>query len=198
MGYYPMMLDMASHRVLLVGGGAAAEQKIPGLLAARAQIHVISPVITDAILTWVGEGAMDWSARAFEGRDLDGIGLVVVATSQRVLNREIARLAQERGILVNCVDDPSVCSVLAVSQIRRGSLVVSVSTCGDAPGVAKFIREQLEKEMNPEWPHLIMEAKRVRGELQQLTAPSRREAFYRWFRAQRLRFEEEGGCEEQG
>lgn len=138
MGYYPMMLDMASHRVLLVGGGTAAEQKIPGLLAARAQIHVISPVITDAILTWVGEGTMEWSARAFEGRDLDGIGLVVVATSQRVVNREIAHLAQERGILVNCVDDPSVCSVLAVSQIRRGSLVVSVSTCGDAPGVGQI------------------------------------------------------------
>jgi hypothetical protein len=115
---FPAFLKLADRRCLVVGGGRVAEEKTQGLLRAEAQVRVIAPEATRRIQAWAREGKIRWDARAFRAADLNGMFLVVAATSSPTLHGQIYAQAKPRGVLCNVVDDPEHCDLDRRSQPR--------------------------------------------------------------------------------
>ena len=98
-----------------------------------------------------------WSTwpRAFEARDLAGVWLVISATDQPEVNREVADRARDRGVFANLVEQPELGSFLVPASLSRGDLTLAVSTGGASPAAARRLRQRLEREYGPEWgPYL--------------------------------------------
>ena len=151
MSLFPAFLKLHSRRVLVVGGGAIAAQKIPGLLEAGAQVHVVSPKLAPQLAEWVRNRQINWSPKPFEPQDLDGAFLVVAATSLRDLNAHVYREADRRNILCNAVDDIDHCHFYYGSIVQRGDLQIAISTNGKSPALAQRLRKELEEQFGPEY-----------------------------------------------
>jgi len=141
---YPVMLDVEGRPCLVVGGGGVAGRKIAGLLEAGARLTVVSPALVPAVLDIAREGRFRWWPREYAAGDVAGFSLVIVATDDRTVNAAVAAEARERGVWVNCADDPAHCSFILPSVVRRGPLTVAVSTGGTSPTMARMVREELE------------------------------------------------------
>jgi siroheme synthase-like protein len=155
MSLFPAFLKLHSRRVLVVGGGSIAAQKIPGLLEAGAHVHVVSPPLCPQLAEWVRTRQIDWSPKPFEPSDLDGAFLVVAATSLRDLNAHVYREADQRNILCNAVDDIDHCHFYYGSIVQRGDLQIAISTNGKSPALAQRLRKELELQFGPEYEHWL-------------------------------------------
>ena len=151
MSLFPAFLKLHSRRVLVVGGGAIAAQKIPGLLEAGAHVHVVSPKLAPQLAEWVRNRQIDWSPKPFEPSDLSGAFLVIAATSLRDLNESVFREADRRNILCNAVDDIDHCHFYYGSIVQRGDLQIAISTNGKSPALAQRLRKELEEQFGPEY-----------------------------------------------
>jgi siroheme synthase-like protein len=152
---FPAFLKLHSRRVLVVGGGSIAAQKIPGLLEAGAQVHVVSPKLAPQLTEWVRNQQITWSPKPFEPDDLNSIFLVIAATSLRDLNAHVYREADQRNILCNAVDDIDHCHFYYGSIVQRGDLQIAISTNGKSPALAQRLRKELEQQFGPEYEHWL-------------------------------------------
>ncbi len=146
---FPMFLKLEGRSCLVLGAGSVGEQKIRSLLDCGAQVVVVAPSASAAVRGWATSGALTCLQRPFEPADLDGVFLVVAATSSAEVNHAIYREAQARGILCNVADDPPHCDFYYPAVVRRGQLQIAISTAGFSPALAKRIRKQLEEEFPP-------------------------------------------------
>jgi uroporphyrin-III C-methyltransferase / precorrin-2 dehydrogenase / sirohydrochlorin ferrochelatase len=154
---FPVFLKLAGRRVLVVGAGPVATSKIEGLLAAGADVTVIAPEMTTAI-----EAApVTRVRRPFEPADLDGAWLVVTAATPEV-NRDVARVAEERRVFVNAVDDPPHATAYLGGVLRRDGVTLAISTCGHAPALAGLLREALDRVLPKDLDRWVAEARAIR------------------------------------
>jgi len=151
MSLFPAFLKLTSRRVLVVGGGAIAAQKIPGLLEAGARVHVVSPKLSPVLAEYVRNRQIDWSPKPFEPSDLEGAFLVIAATSIRELNASVFAEADRRNILCNAVDDIDHCHFYYGSIVQRSDLQIAISTNGKSPALAQRLRKELEEQFGPEY-----------------------------------------------
>jgi len=142
---FPIFVSLDQKRCVVVGGGKVAERKVENILDYPVQIDLISPQATDKLQEWAQNNRVNWIARSFQPADIQGAFLVFAATDDQEVNREVARLCQREGILVNAVDDPAYCNFYVPSVVRRNSLVLAISTEGKSPAYAKKLRQQLEE-----------------------------------------------------
>src|SRR5687768_9978490 len=98
----PLFVNLAGRRVLLIGGGAVAASKLTQLLAAGADVSVVSPEVHRDI----ERAGVSIARRGFQPSDLDGAWLAVAAATPEV-NRLVASAAADRRLFVNAVDDPA-------------------------------------------------------------------------------------------
>jgi precorrin-2 dehydrogenase/sirohydrochlorin ferrochelatase len=162
---YPVALILDGKRCLVAGGGTIAEGKLDALLAAGALVTVVSPEVRPRVAALAAAGRLALHRRPFQPADLDGAFLVIAATDDRAVNAAVARRARAAGILVNAVDDPPFCDFYAVSVVRRGNLQLAISTNGDSPAFARWLREQLDATLPPEYGDLLALLAEVRTEL---------------------------------
>jgi precorrin-2 dehydrogenase/sirohydrochlorin ferrochelatase len=146
---YPVFIKLAGEPCLVVGGGRVAARKVRALLAAGARVRVISPAVTDELRALADAGDIEYQARAYRTGDAEGVLLVIIATNDPEVNREVARDCRARRILHNAVDDPAHCSFFVPASVRRGDLTIAISTGGKSPLLARKIRERLESEFGP-------------------------------------------------
>ncbi|MBN2059653.1 MAG: bifunctional precorrin-2 dehydrogenase/sirohydrochlorin ferrochelatase [Deltaproteobacteria bacterium] len=165
MSYYPILVDLEGQTVLVVGGGAVAQRKIDSLLECGACVKVISRDLTPELKRYVDEGKIIPAGREFTRDALEGVFLAVVATDDNLLNRVIGEAAKESRILVNVVDQPEDCNFIVPSIIRRGDLVIAVSTSGRSPAMAKKIRERLGRLFGDEYGLFLTLMGRLRKEI---------------------------------
>ena len=151
MSLFPAFLKLTNRRVLVVGGGSIAAQKIPGLLEAGASVHVVSPKLHPTLVEWVRNHQIDWSPKPFEPEDLPGAFLVIAATSIGELNASVYAEADRRNILCNAVDDIDHCHFYYGSVVQRGNLQIAISTNGKSPALAQRLRKELEQQFGPEY-----------------------------------------------
>lgn len=149
---YPVNLLVAGRPCLVVGGGTVAARKVEGLLACDATVRVVSPVVDDEIRGWP-EVTVD--QRPYRRGDVDGQRLVISATDSSEVNRAVYLDCEAAGVWVCGADDPDNCSFTLPSVVRRGTLVVTVSTGGRSPAVARWLRERLEARIGPEYEVLL-------------------------------------------
>lgn len=177
MVYYPVFLDISERRCVIIGGGAVAQRRIEGLLAASAKVTVVSPAITDALAQLVAQGAIRHVARAYEPGDLAGCNLAFVATDDRDIDQSIFSEARLRGVWVNSADNPENCDFILPAVVRRGNLSVAVCTEGASPATTRAIREELETYFTPDYARLVRIAGEVRQELKERSFPVSPEAW---------------------
>ncbi|HEV3347915.1 MAG TPA: bifunctional precorrin-2 dehydrogenase/sirohydrochlorin ferrochelatase [Methylomirabilota bacterium] len=163
--YYPVFLDLADRPSLVVGGGPVAEGKVAGLLAAGARVTVVSPTVTAPLAGWAAEGRVTHRARAYRAEDLDGQQVAFVATDDAAVTRAVAADGRARGVWVNAADEPARCDFILPAVIRRGRLVVAISTGGASPAAARAIREELEGYLTEDHAALVELAAEARDDL---------------------------------
>jgi siroheme synthase-like protein len=151
MSLLPIFVKLRGRLVVVVGGGAIAEGKIQGLVAAEARVRVIAPVVTAGIREWIEQKQLEWRASVFEPGHLDGAYLVIAATSAPGVNESVFREAEARGILCNAVDDIEHCHFYYGSVVQRGDLQIAISTNGKSPALAQRLRLQLEEQFGSEY-----------------------------------------------
>jgi len=174
---FPAFLKLADRRCLVVGGGRVAEEKTQGLLRAEAQVRVIAPEATRRIRAWAREGKICWDARAFRTADLNGMFVVVAATSSPTLHGQIYAHAKRRGVLCNVVDDPEHCDFYYGSVVRRGELQIAISTGGHSPALAQRLRKRLQRQFGAEYKEWLEELGATRKQLfARRVSPARRKA----------------------
>ena len=140
----PLFLHLDDQRCVVVGGGAVAARKVDLLARTGARITVVAPDVAPAITTLAEGGAIAVERRRFEDDDVRGALLVVAATGDRQVNRAVHAVCRARGVLINTVDDPALCTASFPSIVDRGPVTVAVSTGGTAPAFARHLRERLE------------------------------------------------------
>ena len=152
--YYPVYLNLRGRRCVIVGGGTVAEGKIARLLDSGAEICVVSPDATPGIRQFVADGAVRWEERVYRPGDLEGAFIAIAATNVREVNRRIFEEANQRGVMLNAVDDPPNCSFIAPSIVQRGPVTLAISTGGVSPALARKLRESLQASGDLAWADL--------------------------------------------
>lgn len=165
MSYYPLFLELQARPVLVIGGGAVAGQKVEALLAAGAIVTVVSPDLTAGLRALADEGRIRHIMRAYAFGDLAAYRLAFVATDDGGVNAAVAQEARARGVWINAADDPAHCDFILPAVVRRGDLVVAISTSGASPALARAIREELEAYLSPDYATLAELVGEVRREL---------------------------------
>jgi precorrin-2 dehydrogenase/sirohydrochlorin ferrochelatase len=157
--FYPVFIDLQSRSTLVVGGGAVAERKVESLLGAGASVAVVSLDATPLLRKWADAGRIALSLRPFEDSDLDGRVLVISATDDPEVQKQIHAAGARRNILVNTVDIPELCDFIVPAVVRRGDVLIAVSTSGKSPALAAALRAKIEAML----PGDVARAARVLG-----------------------------------
>ena len=169
---YPVNLILTGRRCLVVGGGSVAERKTESLLAANADVTVISPDLTAKLSSWAEQGRIRHVERQYRSGDAAGYRLVLCATDCAAVNELAAREARQSGALVNVADTPELCDFTLPARLQRGSLSVAVSTGGQSPALARELRNELAKHLGPEYAEYLEIAGRLRREWRESCASS--------------------------
>lgn len=140
MGYFPFMIDIQKKDCLVVGGGSVAYRKVLELLEFGAEVTVVAPEICKEIM---GLPDIRVLKKAYETKDVFGRFLVIAATNAEETNRNISKDCQERQILVNAVDIKDACSFIFPAIIKKKDLVVSISTGGNSPAGAAYLKQKI-------------------------------------------------------
>ncbi|MGE5398657.1 MAG: bifunctional precorrin-2 dehydrogenase/sirohydrochlorin ferrochelatase [Chitinophagales bacterium] len=152
---FPVIMDLKERRCLIIGGGEVALRKVHNLLDCGAEITVITPSPGQDLYRLAEERRLVLIERVFQDDDILGSCLVFAATNNKDVNERIHELAVKMNIPVNVVDDPENCSFFVPSTLRRGHLLISVSTEGYSPLLARKIRENLETVFGSEYEDYI-------------------------------------------
>jgi precorrin-2 dehydrogenase/sirohydrochlorin ferrochelatase len=150
---YPInLVALENRRCVVVGGGEVAQRKVESLLEASAErVVVISPRLTKKLKALVQANRIAHRPRGYQPGDLEDALLVIAATDDPDVNRQVWQEAQERRLLVNVVDDPDRCNFFAPSVVRSGDLTISICTGGQDPALSARLRQELEPRFGPEY-----------------------------------------------
>ena len=149
--FYPVLLRLDNKPVLIVGGGKVAERKVLSLLKCGAKVYIVSRELTPVLRGLLDDGKINLLGRDFLPEHLHNKFLCVVSTDDMEFNIRVAHVAKEKGVIVNVVDYPVECDFIVPSVIRRGDLVIAISTSGKSPAFSKAMRKELESLYGPEY-----------------------------------------------
>lgn len=165
--YYPVFIQLRQQACVVIGGGKIAEGKVEGLLAAEANVTVVSPDLTPRLYYLAEEKKISYVARTYQPGDLTGAFIVICATDQTEINHQVWQEANSNRQLVNVVDDTLRCNFIAPSILRQGDLTIAISTSGKAPALAVRLKERLQREIGPEYKRFLELAGELREPLAQ-------------------------------
>jgi precorrin-2 dehydrogenase/sirohydrochlorin ferrochelatase len=167
MSLYPIFLKLEGHKVLIVGGGSVAEQKLEAVLRSATDVTVIAPEVTDRIRGWASEGRVKHVAQEYLDGMAQGYFLVIAGTDSEEVNRAVYAEARRHGALANAVDDPDYCNFYAPAVVSRGDFQIAISTGGASPALAQHVRQELERTYGPEYGPWTAWLGRTRAALRQ-------------------------------
>src|SRR5438128_36792 len=159
---YPVNLVLDGRPCLVVGGGAVAARKAAGLRACGARVHVVAPRIDAEIRALAGDG-VTFEERPYKRGEVEDYRLVVAATDDPSVNRAVYDDGETAGVWVNSADDPASCSFTLPAVVRRGPVMLTVSTGGHSPALSARLRDRLEGPVGPEYEGLARRLARARG-----------------------------------
>jgi precorrin-2 dehydrogenase/sirohydrochlorin ferrochelatase len=165
MSYYPLFVELDGRKAVVIGGGTVAERKIETLLEYGAVVHVISRDLTPGLRDRLRNGDIRLISREFDESHIIDAFIVIAATNDKGLNQRVSEAAKGQNILVNAVDQPEECSFIVPSIIKRGDLMIAVSTSGRSPALAKRIRETLAAQFGKEYEYFLNMMAKIRKQL---------------------------------
>lgn len=151
MNQFPVNLNLAGKPVLVVGAGRIALRKTEQLLACDAAVTVLAPKVHD------GFAALPVTVvrREYASNDVSGYRLVITATANREVDQLIHDEAEALGIWVNSADDPDRCSFTLPATVRRGELLITISTAGASPALSSYLRARFGEIISPDFARVV-------------------------------------------
>ncbi len=166
MALYPIFVELKGRPIIVIGGGNVGAEKVRGLLAAEADITVVSPELIDELREHAAAGRIRHVERAYQESDLDGgYEFIMVATDDGAINAQVAAAGKKRGIWVNAADDPKNCDFILPAVIRKGKITLAASTSAASPALARRLREELDAYLTDDMPALADLLAEVRQEV---------------------------------
>jgi precorrin-2 dehydrogenase / sirohydrochlorin ferrochelatase len=150
--YFPVFMDLTDVLCVVIGGGSVAERKVRSLLKAGAKVRLVSPQVTTDISFLTEKGRIEVIRREYRQGDLEGAALAFAATDSEEINRLIKDAASHFGIPVNIADNPELCSFIVPSVIRKGPILVAISTSGLLPGLSKRLKREIAEYVVDDYP----------------------------------------------
>lgn len=167
MDFLPIFFDIKDKPCVVVGGGEIASRKASLLLEAGASVRIISPELGPSLAEWKEDGVISHEPREYADGDLEGAYLVIAATDNLEVNRQVSEDAHARRMPVNVVDQPELCSFVMPAIIDRSPVVAAVSTGGASPVLARLIRGRLESLIPAGYGRLAELASRFRHQVKE-------------------------------
>ncbi len=162
MDYFPVFLDIRDTDCLVIGGGAVALRKIELLHRCGAMISVLAKDLHSDVAEMLDAGTIKRVTGEYSSELLAGRTLVIAATDDQNLNRQVASDCRERKLPVNVVDDPQACSFITPSIVDRSPVLIAISSGGSAPVLARSLRTRLESQIPVAYGKLAKLAARYR------------------------------------
>jgi len=161
--FFMMALNLRGRRCLVVGAGPVGLEKIEGLLAAEADVHVVALNALPEVEELAREGSLKLALRAYRSDDLEGAFLVFAATEDTELNVQVFQEAEARTMLVNVVDVPPLCNFILPAIVRTGPLAIAISTAGASPALAKRMKREIAETYGEPYARLAVALNDARG-----------------------------------
>jgi precorrin-2 dehydrogenase / sirohydrochlorin ferrochelatase len=143
--FYIACLRLSGRRCLVVGGGEIGLEKIEGLLACDGEVVLVAPEACEPVQELAAEGSITWERREFSHSDLEGKFMAIAATNDTDVNISVYETAEQRAMLVNVVDVPSLCNFILPAIVRTGPLAIAISTAGASPALAKRMKREISE-----------------------------------------------------
>ncbi len=153
--YLPINVSMKTHPILVVGGGNVALRKIENLMDFETDITVVAPDVLDRIEYYASKNMLKLERRPYQSPEAAKYGLVVSASDDEALNRQVYNDCADANVLVNVVDNPPLCTFIFPAMLKRDALSVAVSTDGKAPFLAAHLRLILENVFPDHWKKIV-------------------------------------------
>ena len=176
-----MFMRLVARDVLVVGGGEIAARKVRLLRKGRAHIRIVAPRLCEELAQLLADGEISWIQQVFEAGLFGRPVLVIAATDQAEVNRQVASVAQTHGVPVNVVDDAQSSTAIMPSIVDRSPVVVALSSGGTAPVLARRLRDQIEKSLPAGYGRLAALSGAIRQRVMQ-TLPEPRSRLRFWER----------------
>lgn len=179
MDFLPLFHNLEGRHVLIVGGGAVALRKASLLVTVGAKLHVIAEHIKPELIELLAKHKGSYAEQAYQSIALNKYVLVIVATNNPQLNKQIADQARQSNVAVNVVDNLQLSSVIFPAIIDRSPIMIAVSTGGGSPVLARLLRTKLESLLPNNYAKLAMLAKKFRDKVKShFTHPEQRRIFW--------------------
>jgi siroheme synthase-like protein len=179
----PISVSLKDRPCLVVGGGLVALRKVENLLDYDTAITVVAPEAHEKLEYHAERGRITLERREYRSPEAAGYGLVISATDDARLNRQVHEDARGAGALVNVVDDPPHCDFIFPAVLRRDCLTAAISTDGKAPFISGHLRLVLENIFPAHWGRLMRLAASFRSQVRGKWGedPAKRDACYAEF-----------------
>ena len=145
MSYFPAFIKLENKKILIVGGGAIAYQKLKHLLDFTSDISVIALELSEDMQKTIDANGLHFEKRGYCSGDLKGFAVVIVAIDDIPLQAEIFKESREHCCLCNSVDSVDYCDFIFPSYIKNDDLTIAISTSGASPAVAKHLKRYFQK-----------------------------------------------------
>ena len=165
MAYFPAFLKLDNKKILIVGGGNVAYEKLEHLLDFTHYITLVAEEFSDEMLKIIKKENLTFEKRAYKNGDIKEYAIVVVAVDNLDLQAEIFQESKKYNCLCNAVDSTAYCDFIFPSYIKKGDLTVAVSTSGASPAMAKYLRIFLQKMIPESIVAFLQEMKTLRKTL---------------------------------
>ena len=146
--YHPIALKLDGQTVSVIGGGMVAERKILSLIKAGSDVKVVSPYLTPRLARLVRKGSLSWRKGSVIKSDFKSVRIVIAATSDRRINRQVSRWAREAGTWVNVVDDSRLSNFISPAILRHRKSIIAVYTDGKDPELSRDLKNFLKERWN--------------------------------------------------
>jgi siroheme synthase-like protein len=164
--FMPISVSLKDRRCMVVGGGVFALGEVENLLEYEAAITVVAPKMHDKLEFHANRGRVTLEKREYESPEAAGYGLVVSASEDAAVNRQVHRDATDAGVLVNVVDDLLHCDFIFPAVLRRDCLTAAISTDGKASFVAGHLQVVLDNIFPARWERLMNFAASFQGRVE--------------------------------
>ncbi len=162
MSFFPAYFSLNNKKILLVGGGYIALEKLEKLVDFTHNITIISKEFSSDFSAFATKHKIGIQKRPYSVGDINGFDIVIVATDTVTLHQEIFQESRDSRILVNSVDDTAYCDFIFPSYVKNGDLTISISTSGASPALAKRLRLYIEKLIPSNIGEFLKEMKGLR------------------------------------
>jgi precorrin-2 dehydrogenase/sirohydrochlorin ferrochelatase len=165
MAYFPAFIRLEDQKILIIGGGHIAHEKLQRLLDFSSDIHIIAKEYLHEMLHLINKHSLAYQEKSYNTGDIEGFDIIIIAVDDLSLQAEIFKESRPFRCLCNAVDSVKYCDFIFPSYIKEGDLTIAISTSGASPALAKQLRIYLQKLIPESISEFLAEMKTLRTTL---------------------------------